>query len=141
LKLKVDRGFIYSALLGVILGIGWTIDKVVASVWGAVLYSAISSFSSSAFAMAVPPIKITAIKKQIKLITPMFIFLALINAVAYYYFMKAMTVGEVSKVVLVMTLNEILTIIGGVFFLKETSFWLEKIIAGIIVVSASFLLL
>jgi drug/metabolite transporter (DMT)-like permease len=141
LKLSIDKGFIYSALLGVILGIGWTIDKVVAVAWGAVLYSAISSFSSSAFAIAVPPIKIGALKKQLKLITPIFVFLAIINAVAYFFFMKAMTVGEVSKVVLIMTLNEILTIIAGIFFLGEKSHWVEKIVAGAIIVSASFLLL
>lgn len=140
-KLKIDKGFVYSALLGVVLGIGWTIDKVVAITWGAVLYSAISSFSSSAFAMAVPPVKIAAVKKQFKLITPMFIFLAVINAISYYFFMKAMTVGEVSKVVLVVTINEILTIVGGVFFLGEKSHWQEKIIAGVVVVLASFLLL
>ncbi len=140
-RLKIDRGFAYSALLGVILGIGWTIDKVVAVAWGAVLYSAISSFSSSAFAMAVPPIKIGSLKRQLRLVTPMFVFLAVINAVAYYFFMKAMTVGEVSKVVLVVTLNEILTIVGGIWFLGEKSFWLEKVVAGIIIISASFLLL
>lgn len=140
-KLKIDKGFVYSTLLGVILGIGWTIDKVVAVAWGAVLYSAISSFSSSAFAMAVPPIKVEALKRQFRLITPMFVFLAVINAVAYYFFMKAMTVGEVSKVVLVVTLNEILTIVGGIFFLGEKSFGLEKIVAGVVVVLASLLLL
>ncbi len=140
-KMKIDRGFIYSALLGVVLGIGWTIDKVVAVAWGAVLYSAISSFSSSAFAIAVPPIKLPALKKQFKLINPMFIFLALINALGYFFFMKAMTVGEASKVVLVVTLNEVLTIVGGVFFLGEREYGKEKIAAGVIVVAASLLLL
>ncbi len=65
IKLKVDKGFVYSALLGIILGIGWTIDKIVAVAWGAVLYSAISSFSSCAFAIAVPPVKVGALKNSL----------------------------------------------------------------------------
>ena len=71
----------------------------------------------------------------------MFIFLALINALGYFFFMKAMTVGEASKVVLVVTLNEVLTIVGGVFFLGEREYGKEKIAAGVIVVAASLLLL
>lgn len=138
---KIDRGFIFSSALGVILGIGWTLDKVAVTLWGAGLYAALAQSSSSLYVALVPPIKRTALLKQIKITKLPLVLLALINALGYFFFMKSMTVGEVSKVILVVNLNEILTIIGGIYILKEKEFAFEKILAGVIVLGASALLI
>ena len=63
-----------------------------------------------------------------------------LNVGGYFVFLYALKFGEVFKVVTFMGFVTILTVIGGIFLLRETHNWKRKILAGLLATVGALLL-
>ncbi len=140
LKKKDLKGVIYAILLSFVLGFGWFIDKFVSSKWGISFYILLSFLSPAIVSFLLPPLNLKTLRNEIKNSTSLIFILPVINVGGYYLLLKAFSLGEGSRVILVIAFTQILTILLGVFILNEREHFYRKILAGAISVIALILL-
>ena len=140
LKKKDLSGAIYALLLSSILGFGWFIDKFVSNEWGISFYILLSFLSPIISNLLLPPLSLTKIKEEVKNSTWLMLILPIIDVGGYYLMLKAFSLAEGSKVILVIAFTQILTILLGIIILNEKEHFYRKIIAGVLGVIALILL-
>ncbi len=140
LERKHLEGAVYAVLLSVILGTGWFIDKFVSAQWGISFYIMLSFFSPILVSALVPPLGWERIKGEINNTAKWMVVLPVINVSGYYLMLKAFSLAEGSRVILVIAFTQILTILLSALFLGEKEHFGRKIIAGVLGVIALILL-
>ena len=140
-KIKLNKGLILTVICAVFLGLGWTIDKVVADSYSLGFYSFIGFISPSLLNLFIPNIDSKNLIKEIKSVNWFLMFiLAFANTLGYYLMIKAFILGEVSKVTLIISSADVITILMGIIFLKERKNIFLKIVAGLMVFIGTLLL-
>ncbi|OGK12185.1 hypothetical protein A3C98_04390 [Candidatus Roizmanbacteria bacterium RIFCSPHIGHO2_02_FULL_37_15] len=137
---KLDTGIFYALLLAFFLGIGWMIDKIVSNHWGVSFYVILSFLSPAVLNALIPPIKKKEFISEIRNTSWHIILLALLNTLGYYFLLKAFALGEASRVILVTSMAQIMTIVLGIWLLKERDNALRKILAGLLAFGGILLL-
>jgi drug/metabolite transporter (DMT)-like permease len=138
--LKFSKNLGVPLLTATVLGLGWLFDKKVSSYYPLYLYTFISFSFPSLFSYLTPPLPRTTLTTEIKITSWKIILLALVNFFAYYFFLKAINMGEISRVVLITSFSQILTIILGVWLFREREMLKEKAFAGVLVLGSIILL-
>ncbi len=140
---KKSKVSIKAVLVGLItslfLGIAMALDKKGATYFSPEIYN-ILMWTVPFLVLLFPYAKIEDIKLQFKQFSWKIALLSLLNFTGYYLGLKAFLLMEATKVIPVIQLSTILTVIIGIFVLKEKNNLLKKIVAGIIAVIGVFLL-
>jgi drug/metabolite transporter (DMT)-like permease len=139
-KKNMSEGILYAFLVALTLGIGWTIDKVASTAWGVSFYIFFSFLSPVVVNALIPVVKKQEIIVEVKNTSWLIFVLGTLNLFGYYALLMAFSVGEGSRVILVTSFSQILTILAGIIILKEKTHMLRKIIAGVMGILAIILL-
>lgn len=139
-RLKFSKNLAIPLLTATALGLGWLFDKKVSSYYPLYFYVFMSFGFPSIFSYLTPPLPKAALVTEIKNTSWKIFLLALVNFLAYYIFLKAINMGEVSRVILITSFSQIFTIILGVWLFREREMLKEKIIAGVLVLGSIILL-
>lgn len=134
------KGLVYTLLTSVFLGLAWTMDKQVSGYYHISFYVLLTYSLSSIYIVFFPTIPLKAIRDEFKQANWKVIILAIINVMAYYTLVSAFSVGEASKVILILASRSVFVILAGIFILKEKSDVRKKIIAGVLVTLGILLL-
>ena len=141
MRIKFDKGFWLSLATALALGIGWSFDKAVSAFYILPFYAFISFFIPGVVNLLIPRVKLKSLVTEIKNTNIRNVFiLAFANATGFLLYIKALTMGEVSKVVLVTTSAAVITVVLAIFLLNEKDKVTQKIIAAFLVVGATILL-
>lgn len=140
-KFHFDEGLKYAFITAITLGFGWTLDKVVSPYYGVTLFAFLSFASPSLSNFLIPPLSAKVIRLEYQN-TPLgkIALLAALNLVGYAALIKALMLGEASKVVPIATATTPFVVILGIILLKETSFIKVKLVAAFLTLAAIFLL-
>lgn len=139
-KSKISsKGIFLGVVTSIYLGIAMSLDKKGAIFFNPETYN-ILLWLIPFFVLYFPGIKIKEIKAEFKQFSWKIILLAFFNFVGFYLGLKAFLLAEATKVIPVIQLSTIMTVIAGIFLLKEKNNLFKKIIAGIIAVIGVFLL-
>ena len=122
---------ILAAASSVFLGMAWMLDKTGAGYFGISTYSMLVWFLPIIIIYA-PYIKTSNIVFELKTASWKVIALAFLNAAGYFLQLKALTLGEATRVIPIVQTALIFTVLLGIFFLKEKENKVQKIIVGII---------
>lgn len=139
---KIDlKGIRYTLLLAMILSVAWLFDAVNVKAWGVGFFATFSFFAPVILSSFFPTIKKSELKRELDL-TPWWQFLVLgfFNLIGYGFMLKALTLGEASKVMPIATSTTPLVVLIGVIFLGERDSLWRKIFASILVVLAIYLM-
>jgi len=140
LKKTTKVGVVTSIICAVLLGAGWVLDKKGSLLFGAELYNLLVWILPIIF-IYLPYIKPQDLKYELKMGNWKIAFIALLNVVAYYLQLRALSVGEATKVIPITQSSIILTVFIGIIVLKEKDFIFRKVIASIITVVGIYLLM
>ena len=128
---KSDKKFVgLATIISIFLGIAWMLDKSGAGYFGTPVYSILVWFLPISI-IFLPYIKISNISFELKTASWKIIALAFLNSAGYYLQLKALTLGEATRVIPIVHASLIFTVLLGIFFLKEKENKIQKIIAGI----------
>ncbi len=138
---RLSQGIKYAILCSLALSLGWTLDKVVASYYGIMIYTLFNFSGASFFNLVVPPMSLKILKKEHQN-TPLFkiFLLAMLNLLGYGFLIKALILGEVSKVTPIASATTPFVVILGILLLKETSHIKIKLLTAFITLIGIYLL-
>lgn len=139
-KSKISiKGIWLGIVTSVLIGIGWSLDKKGANFFNPETYN-ILGWTLPFIIIYFPSINIQEVKNEFKKFSWKIVLLAFFNFVGYYLTLKAYVLAEATKIIPIIQLSTLITVIAGVFLLKERSNLYKKILAGIIAVAGVFLL-
>ena len=139
-KTKVSfKGIMTGLIASIAVGIGAGLDKKGALYFNAEVYNLLL-WILPLIVLYFPKIEIKEVKYQFKKFSWQIILLSFFNFAGYYLGLKAFILADATKVIPIIQLSTIITVITGVFLLKERSNLVKKILAGIIAVAGVFLL-
>lgn len=133
------RGIFIAILANVFLGIGWALDKKGVIFFNPETYNVLVWFLPI-FILYFPYVKFSDIKKEIKISSWKIALLSFLNVFGYFIQLKAQDLADATKVISVVQTSTLLTVIFGIFILKEREHIVKKILAGVIAVIGVFLL-
>jgi len=133
-KFKWHKGYVYAFMCSLSLGIVRILDKEISNYLSLLLYSFITYFIPSLFLAVFPkPITLSKLKKEVSVIGWKLILLhSFINVILFYTLIKALSLGEASKVTIVFSVSSIIAVLVAIVVLKEKEKLWVKIIAGIL---------
>jgi drug/metabolite transporter (DMT)-like permease len=141
-KTKISKtGWFYGILSSTILGIAWSVDKLGARNFNPETYNFIVWVGPFVFVYLFPRVKFREIKAEFKRIGPGVMVLAAANIIAYYFQLKALSIGEAIKVIPVVQLSVITTVLAGMVILNEKEHLFRKLTAAVIGLVGVYLLL
>ncbi|KKP62956.1 MAG: hypothetical protein UR56_C0003G0063 [Candidatus Roizmanbacteria bacterium GW2011_GWC2_34_23] len=133
------RGILLAILANVFLGIGWALDKKGVIFFSPETYNVLVWFFPL-FVLYFPYLKFSDIKKEIKISSWKIALLSLFNVIGYFIQLKAQALADATRVIPIVQTSTLLTVIFGIFILKEKDNLFKKIFAGIIAIGGVFLL-
>lgn len=133
------KGLSLAIMTSVMLGIAFSLDKKGAIFFSPETYN-ILGWIAPFIVLYFPGIKVEEIKAEFKQFSWKIILLAFFNFIGFYLGLKAFILADATKVIPIIQLSTIITVIIGVFFLKEKNHFYKKILAGVIAVVGVFLL-
>jgi drug/metabolite transporter (DMT)-like permease len=139
-KWRSTRGLRYALVVVMSLAAGWTFDKVVAPWYGPVLYTIFSFGPPAVINSLLPPVGWRAMMKELQLAGWRIYVLAMLSVAGYYGLIKALTLGEASRVIPVATSTTPLVVLLAAVFLKERSHLKVKLGAMLLTVVGIILL-
>lgn len=131
--IKINKAFFLALLVAVCVGIALTIDKRVSTSYPLPFYTLINFFMPAVYNISLPPLPVKALAYEFKHAFWRVALFSIITVTAYFCVLKALSLGEASKVVPVQSSSTIIIVLAGVFFLKERTHLRRKFIAGICV--------
>jgi len=131
-KLVLKRGLKYVFLVAGSFGLCWTFDKVLAPSYGPVLYPMMTMGIPALINTMTPRIKTQELMMEIRLAKGRVLGLALLCVVGYYTMVKALTLGEASRVIPIATSTTPIVFVLAIIFLKETKNWRVKLVATVL---------
>ncbi|MFA6081392.1 MAG: DMT family transporter [Patescibacteria group bacterium] len=139
-KSKISsKGIFLGVLTSIYLGVAMSLDKKGAIFFNPETYN-ILLWVVPFIVLYFPGIKIEEIKVEFKQFSWRIILLAFFNFVGFYFGLKAFILADATKVIPVIQTTTLMTVIAGIFLLKERSYLPKKILAGIIAIAGVFLL-
>lgn len=139
-KSKIStKGLLLGIITSILIGIGWSLDKKGANYFNPETYN-ILGWTLPFIVIYFPGIDLKEVKREFKKFSWKIVLLAFFNFVGYYLTLKAYVLAEATKIIPIIQLSTLITVITGVFLLKERSNLGRKILAGIIAVAGVFLL-
>jgi len=139
-ELKKSRHIIYGVVLGVVLGVAWTFDKVLTPVYGVIVYSLMTFLAPAISNVLFPRMPMKALIAELRRASWKLWILALSDIIGYGAMLKALTIGDASSVIPVATATPPLVVLGGALLLGERSNMTKKIIAVLLVIVAIYLM-
>lgn len=140
-KRKIStKGINFALMTTLLLGIGWTLDKSVAPYYGIALFSAISFLSPTIVNALFPPIGFKALVAELKRVTWKLPVLATFNLMGYASLVKALTLGDASKVTTIASATTPFVVMLSALALNEKSNLTKKLIIGIVTIMGIYLL-
>ncbi len=139
-KKSSSKGVLIAAIISLILGLGWMLDKLGTRFFNASTYN-IFVWALPIIFVYFPSIKFTEIKKELKISSWKIILLAGLNVIGYFMQLKALEIAEATRVIPIIQTSTLFTVLAGIIILKEKQFIFRKIIAGIMAVSGVYLLI
>lgn len=133
------KGLFLGVVTSIYIGIAMSLDKKGAIFFNPETYNVLL-WVVPFIVLYFPGIKINEIKAEFKKFSWKIVMLAFFNFLGFYLGLKAFMLSDATKVIPVVQTATLMTVIGGIFLLKEKSNLLRKIIAGIIAISGVFLL-
>lgn len=112
------RGLKYALVMSFSLGIGWTIDKVAAPHFPLPIYAFLGYAAANIFVVFFPTIPLKVLWQEFKKANWKVAVLSLMASSGYLFLLKAFTLGEASKIVLINATNVFITILLALVFLK-----------------------
>ncbi|MFA6007850.1 MAG: DMT family transporter [Candidatus Shapirobacteria bacterium] len=138
--LKFSNGLKYVALVVVSLGVAWTFDKKISGNFPLPLYAFFTYMLPNIFIYFFPKLTPSEIKNEFKIANYRIFILAIINVCGYFMLIKAYSFGEASNIVLLTSTSTIITVLLGIFLLKEKDRLWQKILAAVLVTIGVLLL-
>lgn len=143
IEIKKSKISVKSLIVGLIasiaVGIAMGLDKKGATFFNPEVYNLLL-WVAPLIILYVPGITFKEIKDQFKKFSWKIYLLSFFNFIGFYLGLKAFLLAEATKVIPVIQLSTIMTVIVGIFLLKERNNLFKKIIAGVIAVIGVFLL-
>lgn len=133
------KGFLVGLIASIAVGIAMGLDKKGAIFFNPEVYNLLL-WVAPLIILYVPSIKFQEIMIQFKKFSWKIYLLSFFNFVGFYLGLKAFLLADATKVIPVVQLSTIMTVVAGVFLLKEKNNLFRKILAGIIAVIGVFLL-
>lgn len=131
-KNLTKEGIKVAVATSVIVGIAMSFDKAGASNFNSETYSIFLWLLPLIIIYFFPRVKTKDILDEAKLANWKILVLSISNVVAYYLMLKAFALADATKVILISELTMILTVIGGIIFLKERKNVWVKILASLL---------
>lgn len=138
-KFTLSEAFIYTLVCAATLGSTGFVDKPASSPLPATLYSFLV-WCFPLFIIAFPRVSKKEFVRELKIGGWKVALAALLNVVGYIIYIHAVTLAEASRVNPIVATYGILTVIGGIFILKERDHFWRKIAAGIVAFAGVILL-
>ncbi len=141
--LNFNKYFWFGMLCTLFLGIAWTIDKAASSRLNSDLYTLLLWVGPVLF-IFLPWISLKSIKNEFILGSYKSVIMAVLNVVGFYFQIVALSKGEASRVIPIISANSVLIVILAIFLLNERSHVGKKLIAvglatvGVILLSNVF---
>lgn len=139
-NINIQKGLKFALATTLLLGIGWTLDKAVASYYGIALFSMISFGSPIVINAIIPPIKFSSLLTEFKRTSWRLVVLAVFNLLGYASLIKALTIGEASRVTVIATATTPFVILLSAILLNERSDLYKKFAVGIATITGIVLL-
>jgi drug/metabolite transporter (DMT)-like permease len=139
-KSKISaRGMFLGVITSIYLGIAMSLDKKGAIFFNPETYN-ILLWVAPFIVLYFPGINTHEIKIEFKQFSWKIILLAFLNFVGFYLGLKAFILADATKVIPIVQTATLMTVIIGVFLLKEKTMLVRKLLAGVIAVIGVFLL-
>lgn len=138
--IKFSSGIKYALLTTISLGTALTVDKKISGNFPLPLYAFFAYFPPNIFLYFFPKLKFSDIKKELHLASYKIFILSAVNVCAYFMLIKSYSYGEASKVILLISTSTILSVLSGIFILKEKDRFWQKILAALLVTAGVLLL-
>ncbi len=130
---KWDKGFIYALMCSLSLGLVRIVDKEASNYLSLSIYAFISYIIPGLVLTFVPNfIGLAKMKKEVKSAGWKLAVHSLINVFLFYTLIKALSLGEASKVTIIFSVSSILAVLVAIVVLKEKEKLWVKIIAGVL---------
>lgn len=138
---KVGRGLLYALVAAFALGLAWTNDKQASVGYSLSLYALLIWWIPIVYNVLIPPIPLKTLKRELVIAgwKPIAL-LAFVNVFDYYALIKALSLGEASRVIPVTSASTISVVAFGMLFLGERGDMVKKAIAAVLVVAGVMLL-
>ncbi|EKE13784.1 MAG: hypothetical protein ACD_12C00820G0001 [uncultured bacterium] len=139
-KSKISvKSLVVGLIASIAVGIAMGLDKKGATFFNPEVYNLLL-WVAPLIILYVPGITFKEINDEFKKFSWKIYLLSFFNFIGFYLGLKAFLLAEATKVIPVIQLSTIMTVIAGIFLLKEKNNLFKKIIAGIIAVIGVFLL-
>lgn len=134
------KGVLVGVAVYIFLGLGWMLDK-----WGALTFNpnsyALLGWIIPVFFVYFPYVKRNEIVYEAKRSSWKIILLAIINVLAYYFQLLALSTGQAIVVIPLVQTFMLVTVLLGIFLLGEKDRIWQKIIAAVIGFAGAYLLI
>lgn len=138
-KLQASSAVWIAVFAAVMLGLAGVFDKPASFGIPANLYS-VALWGLSLIIVAFPTISLSQLKTEFIIGGWKVAITALLNVIGFVFYVQALSLADASLVTPVTSSSGTLTVIAGIFFLKEKSFVGRKILAGILMAFGILLL-
>lgn len=140
-KIISTQGLKYTLFLAINLSFAWLLDAANIKHWGIATFSIISFAAGGIISGIFPIVKLVAIKRELRL-TPIWqiFLLGAANLIGYAFMLKALTLGEASNVMPIVTSTTPFVVLAGILFLGERDSYLRKIVSALITIFAVYLM-
>lgn len=132
-KITLTKG-VRLAFLGAFLSVNAAlIDKfMVSNFISPAFYKTILGFSITSWIFALMPRRIKRIKKELRLQKARFIFIGALGSISVFSLIKALQIGEASRIIPIFSFSNVLIVLGGIMFFKERTQLKKKFLAAIL---------
>ncbi|MDP1722814.1 MAG: DMT family transporter [Candidatus Gottesmanbacteria bacterium] len=138
-KLQASRAVWIAIFAAVMLGIAGLLDKPASHGIPANLYS-VALWGLSVLVVAFPSISLSQLKTEFIIGGWKVALTAFLNVIGFVFYVQALSLADASLVTPVTSSSGTLTVLAGIFILKEKSFIGRKILAGILMLIGILLL-
>lgn len=133
------KGLILGISISTILGLGWMLDKKGTLYFGSDIYN-ILLWGIPVFFIYFPYISYKDLAAEFRLGNWKILLLSALNVVGYYLQLRALEIGEATKVIPIVQTTTLFTVLFGILLLKERDNVGKKIIAAILALTGVYLL-
>ncbi len=138
-KLRASRAVWIAVFAAVMLGLAGVFDKPASLGIPANLYS-VALWGLSLIIVAFPKLSLSQLKKECIMGGWKVALTALLNVVGFVFYVQALSLADASLVTPVTSSSGTLTVLAGIFILKEKTFIGRKILAGVLMLIGILLL-
>lgn len=134
------KGLLLGITISAILGLGWMLDKKGAFYFSAEVYN-ILLWAIPIIFIYFPHISFKELLLEFKLASWKVILLAAFNVIGYFMQLKALEMGEATKVIPIVQTTTLFTVLLGIVLLKERENVGKKVFAAILALTGVYLII